>query len=1360
MATPTAGSQTNTTTPFNQVNVSAIDCAKNDLCFRPILPVRVKFEDGRSTEVYCLIDTGSNKTVITKAFQRRYSLKTSQQWITLNGLGATSSCLRDVGSIALQSIEDEDFSISNVEVYVVDSIPADSTHIARRRHLDGHPHLNQVKLNELPVNEIDLLIGTDLAHSFAPDQVIKGANSSLIAIHCPLGYALMGPSGLRGEVAAWAAFATFEESEGQRLDDQLLRMFRHDFPELPSEKKGPSQEDQRAMAILEKTTKFVDGHFQTGLLWKHDRATTASLLNTDASEVTARSRTLKMIKRLAKTPGLKEKVENRIQDLIESKFAEVVPTPNHKSDITWYLPSVVVVHENKEKPRFCLDCRAETHGVSLNSVLLTGTGEMKTVYSALQNTRLFDYLAVGDIKDFFHKVAIAEEDKDAQRFFRWIPGRDDELECLRMTCNMFGAACSSTNAAHAFRKNAEVNGKGFSDEVIKAVDGAYVDDVPVCAPSEKELIALVHGLIDMCKMGDFTLTKFFSNSRALLESLPEEARAKDFKDPNLPFPTASVLGVKYNPGGDTFSVKDSSEKVGGGSSPKNRKQLLSAVMSVWDPLGIGSPFVLIGKKLNQRLCFLKLPWDAPLPDDIQAEVDKWYSQICKLSSITIPRSFSLLTSTQPCTLHTFTDASWIAYAAVGFYVVDGTDQVHWISSRSRVSPNHDPDVDVSGSTPRIELQGAVAGVELATQIQEEINVTVSRKFFHTDSTTVFWWIQNREEKYPVFVANRLNKIHLASNPQDWRHVPSPLNPADVASRGAMPDDKEAWTLFHQGPSFLRRPESEWPPLPTRQPEAMVGALTTPQDQQESGVESIFDGILRRKSNFQSAKRILCYVFRFIANCKARPHSNPTSLPHSLPSVAELQAVESRIVLDVQRRHFQPEVDALKDANVDPHRVKRVLNRSASVLRQLCPFVDDDGILRVGGRLERDEEPWEVNHPIILPYIDAFTDHVIYDFHVSNAHAGVEFVLCGLRRRFWILRGRQRIKSIIWRCIPCRRVHRRPEQQRMSDLPEFRLTVAEAFTDTAVDLSGPHQVKSGKKPLKVWIVLFVCLRVRAVYFDVVRSLEAQEFIDALQRFHALYPTVKRLVSDCGTNLIGANNVLKKMLHEWKDNTHHHLAPRGISWEFIPPHAPHMGGSWERIVGVMKRTLQHLARTDMPFEKFRTAVCVAAGIVNRRPLTRTSVDSADVSALTPIHFILPAKVITPSSDCLPSEPLSGSALRRSMDTLRPYVDGFWKRFKMDYIAVLQRRQKWINKSRNIQEGDLVLVIDELSPREHWPLAIVTKVHPGEDGLVRRINLRTSARKELERDVRKVVLLEREGEDETVVEAVEGDGDGGGD
>ena len=272
-----------------------MECSKNSLCFRPILPVRVKFEDGRSTEIYCLIDTGSNKTVVTQAFQRRYGLKTNKQWITLNGLGATSSGSRDVGSITLQSIEDESFFIPDVEVYVVDSIPADSTHIARRRHLDGHPHLSQVKLNELPVDEIDLLVGTDLAHAFAPDEVIKSENSPLIAIHCPLGYALMGSSGMKGEVAAWAAAANFETNEGEQLNEQLQRMFRVDFPELPSEKKGPSQEDRRAAEILEKTTKFVDGHFQTGLLWKHERAVTASLLNTDASEVTAQSRTLKTI---------------------------------------------------------------------------------------------------------------------------------------------------------------------------------------------------------------------------------------------------------------------------------------------------------------------------------------------------------------------------------------------------------------------------------------------------------------------------------------------------------------------------------------------------------------------------------------------------------------------------------------------------------------------------------------------------------------------------------------------------------------------------------------------------------------------------------------------------------------------------------------------------------------------------------------------------------------------------------------------------------------------------------------------------------------------------------------------------------
>ena len=223
-------------------------------------------------------------------------------------------------------------------------------------------------------------------------------------------------------------------------------------------------------------------------------------------------------------------------------------------------------------------------------------------------------------------------------------------------------------------------------------------------------------------------------------------------------------------------------------------------------------------------------------------------------------------------------------------------------------------------------------------------------------------------------------------------------------------------------------------------------------------------------------------------------------------------------------------------------------------------------------------------------------------------------------------------------------------------------------------------------------------------------------------------------------------------------HPYLAPQGIKWDLITPHAAHQGGSWERLVGLVKRTLHAMVHGEMHYEKLRTLVTMAAGILNRRPLTRASMDPNDDSPLTPMHFILPAKVITPSSDCLPAVPLSGSQLRRSHDELRPLIDSFWKRFKSEYVPHLQRRTKWLNRSRNLVKGDLVLVIDELFPRERWPLAIITDVFPSSDGLVRRVKVRTSAKKELERDVRKIVLLEREGEGERAMDVGDGGGDGG--
>ena len=159
-----------------------------------------------------------------------------------------------------------------------------------------------------------------------------------------------------------------------------------------------------------------------------------------------------------------------------------------------------------------------------------------------------------------------------------------------------------------------------------------------------------------------------------------------------------------------------------------------------------------------------------------------------------------------------------------------------------------------------------------------------------------------------------------------------------------------------------------------------------------------------------------------------------------------------------------------------------------------------------------------------------------------------------------------------------------------------------------------------------------------------------------------------------------------------------------------------------------------------------------------MTRYSADAQDCRPLTPAHFLNPAMTKTVnSSDVLPAVPLSGSELRRSKDSLRPLVDTFWQRWRSEYVASLQKRSKWLSRSPNIKIGDLVLLVDEAHPRETWPLALVMDTITSEDGLVRRVQLRTSSNRSLERDIRKIVLLEREGDDEKVEELIV---DGGGD
>ena len=378
----------------------------------------------------------------------------------------------------------------------------------------------------------------------------------------------------------------------------------------------------------------------------------------------------------------------------------------------------------------------------------------------------------------------------------------------------------------------------------------------------------------------------------------------------------------------------------------------------------------------------------------------------------------------------------------------------------------------------------VVGVELATQIKEEIKVNISKNWFHTDSLTTYYRLQSKDKKQPVFVSNRVNKILLSTKAQEWRWVPTDLNPADVVSRGARPEEEEKWKLFYGGPAYIREEEDCWPEIPPKEAtvgvvdaqeaqvglqvsqEAQVGLQVSQEAQvgrqvsQESQVgdqvsqevpsgrqadahdsgqddDTFVQVLLKRLSRWSMIVRVVAYVNRFVNACRKKRAVS------SHLSVQELKEVEVAIVKDVQKRHFAVEIEAIKEPGVDA--AHRKFNRSStSQVKYLNPVVDGNGLLRIGGRLRKSALEDDAKYPIVLPSRDPVVEGIVWSMHKEDAHQGLKFTHSRLRERWWIIKGRQRVKSILSRCMKCKVIKARLGAQVMSDLPECCLNVAQVF----------------------------------------------------------------------------------------------------------------------------------------------------------------------------------------------------------------------------------------------------------------------------------------------------------------------------
>ncbi len=1315
-----------------------------------IIPVRLGTQNGTKTvETYAFLDPGSTVSFITEKLRQELNCQGQKKTLSVQTMGAVYPIETfAIGGLRVTDLSNQN-SIDLPRAYTKDDLPVSASYIPTQEDIASWPHLQDVVLPDLDA-EIGLMIGNNIPDAYAPLDVRTGPAGSPHAIKTKLGWVVWG---VVRENSCESTFAVHNivarEIESVEALETLVRdAINRDFPErVADERKENSIEDQRFLTHVNETIKFVDGHYCIDLPFKSDS------VQLPGNRCQAADRMNHLKKKFIKSPAFHEDYKQFVEAMIDGGHAEIVPeNAEAREGRVWYIPHHAVYHPAKpDKIRVVFDCAARYHGLALNDVLLQGPDLTNSLVGVLQRFREHKIALMGDIEKMFFQVSVPPQDRDCFRFLWW-PGGDISKEpvAYRMKVYLFGAVSSPSCANVALRRVADDNRTDFSPEVLRCIARSfYVDDCLKSVDDVMEAISMVEGLTSLCSRGGFRLTKWVSNNRLVLESIPEPDRAKTVKNLNLDqLPSERALGVVWSPETDTFSVSINLKE-----KPASRRGILSIVSATFDPLGLVAPLVLPAKILLQRLCERKIGWDDEIEGNDLLVWQQWKDGLVKLSDFSVPRCYKPKDFGQvvSCQLHHFADASEVGYGTASYIrLVDTAGQIacSLIMGKARVTPLK------KTSIPRLELTAATMAVRLHNTLIAEIDMAIDRVVFWTDSTTVLRYIRNETSRYHTFVANRVAVIRGSTEIDAWRYVDTKSNTADFASRGIKFDDGISIQRWLRGPEFLWSDEARWP-ADILDSELVTHEVDVEEKHDVAGKSSVvaasiaepvspLAALINYHSQWHKLRRAVGWLIEIADVLKRRAALRSEMSGQPADAVRKALAGVKRTVLRVvslnkatealvkheQAASFPDEIECLSGAQ--PRAVKRT-----SPLHKFDIFLDE-GVIRVGGRLGRARLQYGAKHPYVLPKCSRVSTMLVEETHASVGHLGTNSVLAALREEYWVLRASVLIQSVVRKCVRCRRYQAKPGEQKMADLPAERVTASEPpFSNTGVDYFGPFEIKRGRSVHKRYGVLFTCFASRAVHLELAQSLETDSCINAYRRFLARRGRINTMRSDNGSNLVGAKAELKAALKELDtQKIGNFLENEGIEWDFNPPACSHFGGVWERLIRSSRKVLysilkEHPSRLDD--EALHTLFCEVEAILNARPLTKVSSDPNDLEALTPNHLLTMRAGISCPPGVFVKQDLY---VRKRWRAVQYLADLFWKRWVSEYLPALQLRQKWLSVRRNVQVGDIVLLVDN-SLRSSWAMARVISSMPDSKGIVRFVKVAT-ATNVLTRPIDKLVVL----------------------
>ncbi|GAB0089094.1 Aspartic peptidase domain superfamily [Sergentomyia squamirostris] len=924
----------------------------------------VCIQNAKGEKLLCraILDSGSQANIVTERVCQLLKLPKKQSNCRLEGIGAQDSHTKF--QTVLEFGPQNAKSMIQTNCFIQSKITGLHPSVKLTFPISIPPELVLAYPQWNTPQTIDILIGGRHYWDLVLDNTIRLGPGQPILKESVFGWMVVGEVS-PGQAKCLKAYLTTLES----IDSTLRRFW--EIEEFTGPKQQRKEDDELAEKIYQQTTsRLSNGQFMLHLPF-NDR-----IKDLEPNLGNAKRQLYYLMKTMSETPGMADMFLDVFKEYEQLNIIERVPQ-SELNKKCYYLPYHGILKESSTTTKLRIVYNASSKSkskLSLNDTLLIGPVIQPPLINNLWGFRRYPYAAMGDVTKMYLQFLVIPKHRDFLRFLRKnsITG---EIEHWRFRTLVFGVASSPFLAVRSMKQTVIEDGDKFPAAKEAAEKSFYVDDCLISAKSVEELSEIKEQLTSLLQCSGLTLCKWSSN----VPELCGEPTIRDVSDKGVNSEPLKALGLSWNPNTDQFSFKVSSDiKV-----HPTKKQVLSVIARIFDPLGLLGPVVMNAKRILQTLWKLQCDWDVQLPDEVVNEWEKFINSLDSMDKLTVPRCISEFSHVTRWEVHLFTDASIKAYGAAVYIVTEDSSQNRnaWLlTAKSRVAP-----VKIA-TIPKLEMSAAELGSRMVKAVMDTYHC--QDYYCWCDARVVIDQIQ-APEKREVFVRNQVKIILENTSADKWQYVRSADNPADIISRGASADQLRLSTQWWNGPDWLLKPRSEWPTDEPEDEALRVMALTvhwiTPREY-----------LLYKSNSFDYIRRVMAWILRFVSNFTQK-YGHGTKSPSTLRTGPlqpdEILKAEVTLVKLEQLEHLSGDIKILKGEVK-----KKVVSKR---LRMLGAFLDSDGVMRVGGRLRNAALKESTNHPILFPG-GILAKHFLYYLHHRLGHAGPTHMLSAARERYWPL----------------------------------------------------------------------------------------------------------------------------------------------------------------------------------------------------------------------------------------------------------------------------------------------------------------------------------------------------------------------